>query len=75
MSVLDAFTYNVSLLQADSQVKDRDLPDELNSTLIDISEKEYQSLVLSGPISHCRRCLIHIVSKILLRYAIANGVV
>ncbi|MEH2165377.1 MAG: hypothetical protein V7K41_01590 [Nostoc sp.] len=49
--VLDAFTYNVSLLQADSRVKDRDLPDELNSTLI------------------------HIDSKILPRYAIANGVV
>ncbi|WP_158680379.1 hypothetical protein [Nostoc sp. 'Lobaria pulmonaria (5183) cyanobiont'] len=49
-SVLDAFTYNVSLLQADSRVKDRDLPD-VNSTLI------------------------HINSKILPRYAIANGVV
>ncbi|MBN4006726.1 MAG: hypothetical protein HWQ58_35225 [Nostoc sp. LPT] len=39
MSVLDAFTYNVSLLQADSRVKDRDLPDELNSTLIHIDSK------------------------------------
>ncbi|MEH2260898.1 MAG: hypothetical protein V7K60_32950 [Nostoc sp.] len=36
LSVLDARTYNVSLLQPDSRVKDRNLPDELNSTLIHI---------------------------------------
>ncbi|WP_448267471.1 hypothetical protein [Nostoc sp. DSM 114159] len=51
LSVIDARTYNVSLLQADSRVKARNLPNELNSTLI------------------------HIDSKILLRYAIASGVV
>ncbi|MEH1857257.1 MAG: hypothetical protein V7L21_04480 [Nostoc sp.] len=38
-SVLDAPKCNVSLLQADSRVKYRDLPDELNSTLIHIDSK------------------------------------
>ncbi|MDZ7970191.1 MAG: hypothetical protein RM368_35530 [Nostoc sp. DedSLP03] len=49
--VIDARTYNISLLQADSRVKARDLSNKLNSTLI------------------------HTDSKILPRYAIANGVV
>ncbi|WP_334816362.1 hypothetical protein [Nostoc sp.] len=39
LSVLDTPKCNVLLLQADSRVKDRDLPDELNSTLIHIDSK------------------------------------
>ncbi|WP_445631099.1 hypothetical protein [Nostoc sp. DSM 114167] len=37
--VIDARTYNVSLLQADSRVKARNFPNELNSKLIHIDSK------------------------------------
>ncbi|MEH2046649.1 MAG: hypothetical protein V7L12_25945 [Nostoc sp.] len=50
LSVLDAPKCNVLLLQADSRVKDRDLPDKLNSTLIHIDSKILPLTIASGVI-------------------------